>query len=77
MVMSTDTTTGRAKKMQPDEIISFIESHADPGVTAGEIAERFDTSNAAARYRLNQLDERGEVYGKSVGSSAKIWFLTG
>jgi len=75
--MSAESTGGRAKKMQPDKIIEFIAAHDDPGVTAGEIAERFDASNAAARYRLNQLEERGEVYGKSVGSSAKIWFPAG
>jgi len=75
--MSAEQPGGRAKKMRPDEIIEYIVGHDDPGVTASEIADRFDVSNPAVRYRLDQLEERGEVYGKSVGSSAKIWFPTG
>jgi predicted transcriptional regulator len=75
--MSTESTGGRVKKMHPDEVIEFIVCHDDPGVTAGEIAANFDASGAAARYRLNQLEEADRVYGKSVGSSAKIWFPKG
>lgn len=75
--MSAESTGGRVKKMHPDEVVAFIVSHDDPGVTAGEIAAEFDASRAGARYRLNALEEEGRVYGKEVGSSAKIWFPSG
>jgi repressor of nif and glnA expression len=63
--------------MHPDEVLSFVREHEDPVVTAGEVAERFNVTSRAARYRLAQLDERGQVRGKKVGGSAKVWYATG
>jgi len=67
----------RVQKMHPDEVRNFVRQHDDPGVTAGEIADAFGVTRAAARYRLNQLEDREQVYGKTVGASAKIWFPKG
>jgi predicted transcriptional regulator len=67
----------RVQKMHPDEVYEFVRTHKDPGVTAGEVAEAFDVTGSAAQYRLGQLEDRGRVYGKSVGASAKIWFPKG
>jgi predicted transcriptional regulator len=67
----------RVQKMHPDEVFEFVRTHKDPGVTASEIAEAFDVTRRAVRYRLGQLEDRGRVYGKDVGASAKIWFPKG
>ena len=73
----SSTSREQVQKMHPDEVISFVQHHDDPGVTASEVAEEFNVTPRAARYRLQQLDERNEVYGKTVGASAKIWFPKG
>ena len=67
----------RVKKMDPDEVLSFVRGHEEPCVTAGEVAERFDVSSRAARYRLDQLEEQQKVKGKKVGGSAKVWYPVG
>ncbi|WP_311171826.1 helix-turn-helix domain-containing protein [Halobellus ordinarius] len=67
----------KVQKMHPDEVLSFVREHEDPGVTAGEVAEAFGVTRRAARYRLDQLADRDDVYGKTVGASAKIWFPKG
>ena len=64
----------KVQKMHPNKVLAFVQEHNDPGVTASEIAEEFNATPRAARYRLKQLEERNEVYGKTVGASAKIWF---
>jgi len=60
-----------------ENIVKFARDHDDPCVTAGEIAEAFDVSNEAANYRLRRLKERGELEDKSVGASAKVWYVVG
>lgn len=67
----------RVQKMHPDDVYEFVRKHEDPGVTASEVAEAFEVTGRAARYRLQQLEDRERVYGKSVGASAKIWFPKG
>jgi predicted transcriptional regulator len=65
------------RKMHPDDVYKFVRDHEDPGVTAKEVAQAFDVTPGAANYRLDQLEERGRVYGKTVGAAAKIWFPKG
>ena len=67
----------RVKKMDPDEVLSFVRGYEEPVVTAGEVAESFDVSPRAARYRLDQLEEEEVVRGKKVGGSAKVWYPIG
>jgi|GEM_PF-6801571 predicted ArsR family transcriptional regulator len=67
----------RVQKMHPDDVFDFVRKHEDPGVTAREVAEAFGVTPRGARYRLSQLEDRGRVYGKDVGASAKIWFPKG
>lgn len=67
----------RVKKMDPDEVLSFVQEYEEPVVTAGEVAESFDVSSRAARYRLDQLEEQEAVRGKKVGGSAKVWYPVG
>jgi len=65
------------KKMDPDEILKFLREHEDPALTASEVAEEFEVTPSAARYRLGQLEEEKRVRGKKVGASSKIWYPTG
>lgn len=67
----------RVQKMHPDEVLSFVQRHEDPAITATEVAEAFDVTPRAARYRLNQLSDQGRVTAKIVGSSAKIYYVVG
>jgi|AntRauMinimDraft_4_1070384.scaffolds.fasta_scaffold05588_3 predicted ArsR family transcriptional regulator len=73
--MST-APNNRDKKTNIDEVLEFVQEYQDPAITANEVAEQFDVTSRAARYRLDQLTEEGLLTGKKVGSSAKIWFPT-
>jgi len=76
VVMATESRK-HTKKMSLDEVCSYVREHDDPAVTAVEIAEDFDVTPAAARYRLAQLEEKGLVDSKKVGGSARIWYAIG
>jgi predicted ArsR family transcriptional regulator len=71
--MGADSNT-RVQKLNPNDLLSFARKHEEPVVTASEIAEEFDVTPKAARYRLNQLAEQGRIRGKTVGASAKVWY---
>jgi len=70
------TSNSRDKKTSIDEVMEFVQEYPDPVVTANEVADQFDVTSRAARYRLDQLSEEGLLTGKKVGASAKIWFPT-
>jgi predicted transcriptional regulator len=74
--MSTDRG-GRNKKMSDNEILRAVRNHDDPCVTSSEIAEELDVTNDAVNYRLRKLAEAGAVRGKTVGASAKVWYVVG
>jgi len=74
--MATDATDNRVK-MTLEEILEFVRAHNEPCVDAGDVAEEFDVTREAAVYRLDQLEDAGEVQQKVVGSSAKIWYPVG
>jgi predicted ArsR family transcriptional regulator len=63
--------------MDIDEVDRFLRRHEEPCVTAKEVAEYFDVTPRAARYRLGQLVEEGRAGGKNVGASAKVWYAKG
>lgn len=65
------------KKMTSEQVLSFVREYEEPVVTAKEVAEEFDVSPEGARYRLNQLEEIGDLRGKKVGGSAKVWYPIG
>lgn len=74
--MSVDTGDGRSK-MTYEEVLSFVREFDGPCVTAGDVAEEFEVTNEAAVYRLDKLEERGDLRGRVVGASAKIWYPVG
>jgi predicted ArsR family transcriptional regulator len=74
--MSADSNT-KVQKMDPDDVCSFVREHEDPLVTVREVAEQFDVTPKAARYRLKQLEERGRVRSKKISANATAWFPVG
>lgn len=60
--------------MDPAEVLNFVQRYEEPVVTAGDVAEYFDVTPRAARYRLKQLEEEGKIGTKSVGASAKVYY---
>jgi len=74
--MSTKSTE-EVPEVTYENIISFIRSHEDPCVTAGEISAEFGITGQAANYRLQKLRDAGEVREKDAGASAKVWYVTG
>lgn len=74
--MSSETGRG-GRKMGDKDILKFVRTHEDPCVTAGEVAARFDVTNEAANYRLRKLENQCKVGSKTVGASAKIWWVLG
>jgi len=65
------------KKMDLDEVLSFVQAHEEPCVASNDIAEHFDVSQKAARYRLGQLVERGDIQRKDVGARGAVWYSLG
>lgn len=53
-----------------------IARSADPVVTAPELAEMVGVTQQAAHSRLQQMEERGLVKRKKVGSRSVVWWLT-
>lgn len=49
---------------------------ADPVVTAPELADIVGVTQQAAHSRLQEMEERGLVKRKKVGSRSVVWWLT-
>lgn len=58
-----------------EEIISVFQESEDPVLTATEIADKLDMTRQGVKYRLDQLEDRGRVGRKKVGSRAVAWWL--
>lgn len=59
--------------------LKYIKSMAqnpDPVVTSMEVADELDISQQAAHKRLSDMEDRGLVVKKKVGSRAVIWWLS-
>lgn len=63
--------------MTDDELLSFIRNYEDPCLTASELSDEFDLTNDAINYRLYKLKDAGKLETKSVGASARVWYVTG
>jgi len=48
----------------------------EPVFTAVEIAEDVDVTQQAAHSKLTNLEDRGFVRSKEVGSRARVWWIT-
>jgi predicted ArsR family transcriptional regulator len=67
----------REREMAIDDVASFVREHEDPVVTATEVAEQFDVTRKAARYRLQQLESDGDIGRKKIGAAAVAWYPRG
>lgn len=67
---------GRKPETSDAELIQAIALHADPVVTASEVAERVGMTNAGVNKRLPGLVEGGYLVRKEVGAHAVIYWLT-
>lgn len=74
--METETET-RVQKMKLEDVDSFVRKHEDPITTTREVAEEFNVTQKAARYRLKQLEQQERVKRKDIGASATAWYPIG
>ncbi|EMA09214.1 MULTISPECIES: winged helix-turn-helix transcriptional regulator [Haloarcula] len=58
------------------ETLVLIGLHADPVVTAPELAEELGISSQAVNKRLTTLEDNGYIASKKVGAAAKVYWLT-
>jgi len=50
--------------------------HADPVVSAPELADEVSVTQQAAHKKLQNLEQRDLVRSKQVGSAAVVWWVT-
>ena len=67
---------GRKREVTDEEILRAIRLHADPVVTAPEVADIVDMSSQGVNKRLRQLADQELVIRKEVGSRAVIYWLS-
>lgn len=59
----------------PERVLEVLEKNHDPVLTAKEVGEQLDCTSEAARQRLHELEECGDVESKQVGARAVVWYL--
>lgn len=59
-----------------EKVLSALESIATPVATATEVGEEIGCTGQAARKKLDQLHEAGNVERKTVGARAVVWWLS-
>jgi predicted transcriptional regulator len=62
--------------MTDTELTEIITNHDDRAVTASEVADAANMTNAGVLKRLNDLAQRGIVSKKEVGSRAVVWWVS-
>lgn len=71
---------GRALKMTPDEVYSFVREHiretGEPVVDTRDVTDEFDCNLHTARDRLTTLVDCGKLREKKVGQSS-VYYLRG
>jgi predicted transcriptional regulator len=61
--------------LDSETVLELFRRHADPVLTAPEVAEAFDISSQAANKRLRKLHESGRLKRKKVGGAAVVYWL--
>ena len=57
------------------EVIRLFKQAQEPVLTAAEISEQLGMTRQGVNYRLKQLEEKGKVSRKKIGSRAVAWWL--
>jgi predicted ArsR family transcriptional regulator len=60
----------------PERVLEILREDDDPVLTAKEVGERLGCTSEAARQRLHELQERGDVESKQVGARAVVWWIS-
>ena len=60
----------------PESVLEVLREDDDPVLTAKEVGERLGCTGEAARQRLHELREHGEVESKQVGARAVVWWAS-
>ena len=64
------------KKMSTDDVYEVFNTVRGPVITAGDVAEVFDTGTETARRRLRQLNEEGRVEKRETRKRV-LWWRSG
>jgi predicted transcriptional regulator len=67
---------GRKREVSDEEILRAIRLHADPVVTAREVADIVDMSSQGVNKRLRELVDQELIVRKEVGARAVIYWLS-
>ena len=59
----------------PEIVLEVLRESNDPVLTAKEVGDELGCTSEAARQRLHELEERGDVASKQVGARAVVWYL--
>lgn len=59
----------------PARVLEAVRSADAPVATAGEVGEALGCTGQAARKKLNQLHEEGEIERMEVGARAVVWWI--
>ena len=58
----------------PERVLDVLRDAEDPVLTAKEAGDTLGCTSEAARQRLHELRERGDVESKQVGARAMVWW---
>jgi DNA-binding IclR family transcriptional regulator len=70
------SVSGPAKKWSDADLLFLVATAPEPFITATELTDRTGYTRENVRTRLNNLVESGYLEAKTVGASAKIYWLT-
>jgi len=68
--------TGPPQRVSDEEILRQVALSPDPIVTAGEITNYVDMTQAAVNKRLQQLVDNGHLESRKVGAAARVYWIT-
>lgn len=58
----------------PERVLEVLRESNDPVLTAKEVGDELGCTSEAARQRLHELEERGDIESKKVGARAVVWY---
>ena len=58
----------------PERVFEVLQASDDPVLTAKEVGEQLGCTSEAARQRLHELQDRGDIESKQVGARAVVWW---
>lgn len=67
---------GRPPRVEASEVCRVVALHPEPVVTAGDVYDTLEMTQAGARKRMDRLVEDGYLESKSIGAAGKVYWLT-